>query len=197
MRVLSFGASATSVGGKKLPPRSATRRPPRRSRAPRATASAHLRLDEVEGGADRERAEGRRRVERIAHAVRSEDGAGALQELVVEARVDVDALDRAARLAGVVAGAVDDVLDREVEVGVARDVGRVLAAELEPGADQPIGGRELALHGAPGLDGAGESRRGDARIAQQRAGGGGGHDDVVTTSGHVERRERARESHAR
>ena len=45
--------------------------------------------------------------------------------------MDVDALDPAAALAGVEAGAVDEVLDRVGEVGVGADVGRVLAAELQ------------------------------------------------------------------
>ena len=46
----------------------------------------------------------------------------------------IDALDRAAGLAGIEVAGVDDVLDREGEIGVGPDIGRVLAAELEAGA---------------------------------------------------------------
>ena len=44
----------------------------------------------------------------------------------------VDALDAAARLAGVEERAVDEVLDGVGQVGVRPDIGRILAAELQP-----------------------------------------------------------------
>ena len=56
----------------------------------------------------------------------------------------VDALDAAARLAGVEERAVDEVLDRVGEVGVGAHIGRILAAELEPDADEAPGRRLLA-----------------------------------------------------
>src|SRR3546814_14547941 len=66
----------------------------------------------------------------------------------------VDPLDAAARLPGIEEGAVDGILDGEAEVGVGADVGRVLAAQLQPDADE-LAGRRLFDHLA-GLDRAGE-----------------------------------------
>ena len=54
-----------------------------------------------------------------------------LPQLVVDVGVDDDALDADAALAGLVEGAEDDPLDRVVEVGVAVDDHRGIAAELE------------------------------------------------------------------
>ena len=54
-----------------------------------------------------------------------------VDEGVVDPLVHVDALDRAAALAGVVHRAVGERLGGGLRVGVVADVGRVLAAELE------------------------------------------------------------------
>jgi hypothetical protein len=59
--------------------------------------------------------------------------AKASTNFVVDRALDVDALDGAAGLARVEEGAVDEVLDGEVEGGVGADVGGVFAAELEAG----------------------------------------------------------------
>jgi hypothetical protein len=53
--------------------------------------------------------------------------------------VDVDALDRAAALAGVVEGAVGQALGGGLHVDVSRRRRWVLAAQLELGLDQPTG----------------------------------------------------------
>jgi hypothetical protein len=53
--------------------------------------------------------------------------------------VDVDALDAAARLAGIEERAVDQILDSVTHVGIGTHIGRVLAAELEADADEPAG----------------------------------------------------------
>ena len=54
-----------------------------------------------------------------------------IDEGVVDPLVDVDPLDRAAALAGVVHRAVGERLGGGLRVGVVGDVGRILAAELE------------------------------------------------------------------
>jgi hypothetical protein len=80
--------------------------------------------------------------------------------------VDVDPLDPAAALAGVEAGAVDEILDRVGEVGVVADVGGVLAAELEVSGDQGAARRRLdrvaARHAAGEADEAGLATAGEA-----------------------------------
>src|SRR5439155_8741013 len=75
---------------------------------------------------------------RIAEAIRLHVREAGLDELLVERSIDVGALDGAAALSGVVASAVDHVLDRLVEIGVARHVRRVLSAELEPDVDEAL-----------------------------------------------------------
>ena len=75
----------------------------------------------------------------------------------------VDALDAAAGLARVEERAVDQVLDGMGQVGVVAHIGRILAAELEPRADEAIGCR--ALHGVPARDRAGEGHEIDTRVA--------------------------------
>src|SRR5690606_32766145 len=52
-------------------------------------------------------------------------------ERVVDALVDVDALDTTAALAGVEESAVDQILDRMIELRVGADVGGILSAKLQ------------------------------------------------------------------
>ena len=78
----------------------------------------------------------------------------ALDEVVVDVLMHIDALDAAAALAGIVERAVDQVLDRVVELGVGADIGRVLAAELEP--ERREGAGRGPLDGAAAGDRAGE-----------------------------------------
>ena len=61
-------------------------------------------------------------------------------ELVVEAVVDVDALQADAQLAGAGEAAADGAVHRRVEVGVVEDDHRVLAAEFQRAAHQPLRG---------------------------------------------------------
>ena len=78
----------------------------------------------------------------------------ALDEAVVERLVHIDALDAAAALAGIEERAVDEVLDRVIEIGVGAHIGRVLAAELE--AERREGAGRGALDRAAAGDRAGE-----------------------------------------
>src|SRR3546814_585356 len=98
---------------------------------------------EVGGGGLHHRPQCRPGIERIAEDV----AAGQLDELLdeglVEALVHVDALDAAARLAGIEEGAVDGVLDSVGEVCVGAHVGGVLAAKLQADADELAGGGAL------------------------------------------------------
>ena len=61
-------------------------------------------------------------------------------ELVVDGLLDVDALDRDARLPGVLHRVVGREVGGALEVGVGEHDHRVLAAELQRGGDQPPGG---------------------------------------------------------
>ena len=142
-----------------------------------------LALEERERRADRERPEGGRLVERISHPVGLEHAARALDEFVVDAAVHVDALDRAARLPGVVAGAVDDVRDGKVEVAVGGDVRGILATEFQAHGREPAGG--LLHHPPTGRDRPGERDVGEARIAHQSVGFGRWNDDVGEQVGNL------------
>src|SRR3546814_15321179 len=75
--------------------------------------------------------------------------------------MDVDALDGAAGLAGIEEGAVRQVLDGVLQVGVGPDIGRVLAAELQPASGEPAS--ERLLHGEAAGDRAGEGDRSEER----------------------------------
>ena len=88
----------------------------------------------------------------------------------------VDALDAAAALAGIVEGAVDQVLDGVVELGVGADIGRVLAAELE--AERREGPGRCALDLASAGDRAGEVGMVDEARAENAARSGRGQDEV-------------------
>src|SRR5205807_1286111 len=95
-------------------------------------------------------------VQRIAEAVLPHLRQRTLDEALVERGVHVDALDPAAALPGVVVGAVDEIGDGMVEVGVGGDVGRILAAQLEPDVDEAPGALAIdlmsAAHGAREAD---------------------------------------------
>ena len=67
----------------------------------------------------------------------------ALDELVIQRFVDINALDAAAALAGIEESAVDQSLDGMVEIGVGHHIGRVLAAEFQ--AEPSEGARRGAL----------------------------------------------------
>ena len=80
--------------------------------------------------------------------------------------MDVDALDAAAALAGIEEGAVDQILDREFQVGVGRHVGRVLAAEFE--AEGGERSRRRPLHAPPAFDRTGEGDMVDVAAGDDR-----------------------------
>ena len=122
--------------------------------APLRSASAIWLAHRVGEGAARHRPERGRRVERIADDVFAGEIDEAFDEIVIDARIDIDALDAAAALAGIEERAVDQVLDRMIELGVGAHIGRVLAAELEPERGEGAGGG--ALDGAAAGDRAGE-----------------------------------------
>ena len=88
-------------------------------------------LDELgRRGAD-DRAERRRRIGRAAELVGVHRRHRALDEGVIDALMDIDAFHGAAGLAGIEETAIDDVLDREGEIGIGAHIGRILAAELQ------------------------------------------------------------------
>ena len=78
----------------------------------------------------------------------------AVDEVVIDLLVHIDALDAAAALAGIEEGAVDQVRDRVVELGVGQHIGRVLAAELQ--AERREGAGRRLLDRAAAGDRAGE-----------------------------------------
>ena len=63
-----------------------------------------------------------------------------LDELVVHRLLNVDALNRGARLAAVEHGAPDRGVRRPLEIGVGEHDHRVLPAQLQAVGDQPVGG---------------------------------------------------------
>src|SRR3954463_129887 len=123
---------------------------------------ADLSADEIGRGDADHRPERRLRLGRIAEHIGARQRRGALDEILEQALVDIDALDAATGLPGVEEGAVDEVLDREVEIGVGPDIGRVLAAELEPDADEAAG--RCLLDRCPAGDRAGEGDVVDAEL---------------------------------
>jgi hypothetical protein len=108
--------------------------------------------------------------------------------------VHVDALHRAAGLTGVVAGAINDILDGERQVGVLCDVGGILAAQLEADLDESLSGREVDL--APALDRSGERDMIHAWVAHQARGRLVREHQAGDESGKPGTVERAREVHA-
>ena len=103
----------------------------------------------------------------IAHLVPLDLGDERLDEGVVDLLVDVDALDRAARLAGVVERAVGDAGGGGSDVDVVADVHRVLAAELELHLDHLAAG--LGADAGAGRIRAGEEHAVDRLVEQRRA----------------------------
>jgi len=71
----------------------------------------------------------------LAHALHE-----ACDELVVDGRFDVDALDRHAELPGVGEAAPRSAVDRALQVGVGEHDHRVLSAELQAARNQPLAG---------------------------------------------------------
>ena len=104
-------------------------------------------------------------------------GDEALDELVIDLLVHIDALDAAAALAGIEEGAVDQVVDRMVELGVGQHIGRVLAAELE--AERHEGAGRRLLDGAAAGDRTGEVDMVDLARAEQLLGLGMVEHDVL------------------
>ena len=100
------------------------------------------------------RTERRSLIERIAEDILAGQLDESLHERVVARFVDVDALDATAALPGIEEGAVDQTFDCEFQIGVCRDIGRILAAEFEAECRERSGRR--ALHRAPRLDRSGE-----------------------------------------
>ena len=86
----------------------------------------------------RDRAERRLRVGRIAHYVGADERLGRGDEALVDRLVHVDALDGAAALPRVVDRAVDDVLDRLLEVAVRSRIGGIVSAELEADVEEAV-----------------------------------------------------------
>src|SRR5262249_50780245 len=121
--------------------------PNRRALATRDEASAspgcigdqRLQLRRVMGLGDGSERGGR--VERVAESVAADQRLARFYEATVDRSVHVDALDGAAALTGVVDRAVDDVVDGLLKIAVGRDVGRVVASELEAGVQKATGRR--------------------------------------------------------
>ena len=101
------------------------------------------------------RPERRRLIERIAEDILSGQLDETLHEGVVARFVDVDALDATAALPRIEEGAVDQILNREFQIGVGRHISGILAAEFKPERREGSGRR--ALHRAAALDRSGES----------------------------------------
>src|SRR5262249_32009278 len=99
-------------------------------------------------------------IERIAQLVLFGQLDEALDELIVSIAMDVDALDGAARLAGVEHRAVNQVLDSRPHRRVGPHVGRVFAAEFQPRRYEPFAGGPLP--GVPARHRSGESDEADA-----------------------------------
>ncbi len=98
---------------------------------------------ELGGGRADHRPQRRLRLQRVVEHVAAGEIGEAFDERLVDRFVHVDALDAAAALAGIEEAAVDEILDRVVELRIGAHVGRVLAAELEAGGDEAIGRRAL------------------------------------------------------
>ena len=99
---------------------------------------------------------------RIAEHVLLRERDGAVDEVVVELLVHVDALDAAAGLAAVEERAVDEILDGVREIRIVTHIRGIAAAELEARADEAL--RHGALNGVPARDRAGERNERDARV---------------------------------
>ncbi|GJC94275.1 hypothetical protein ColKHC_03101 [Colletotrichum higginsianum] len=115
-----------------------------------------VRLDRLLGPLRDDGPDVRALVERVSQLVPLENLLDGRNKGVVDLVGHVHALDRAAALARVEDGAVDDLGRGPVDVDVVADVGRVLAAELEPDVDDAVRRRllhcEAAGHGASESD---------------------------------------------
>src|SRR5262249_56833962 len=101
----------------------------------------------------------------------------ALDEIVIDLGIDIDALDPATGLPRIVERPVDKILDGVIELGVGPDIGRVLAAELKSGRGEGAGGG--TLDGAAAGDRAGEIDVVDAAGPYQLLGLVMRHDEIV------------------
>ena len=101
----------------------------------------------------------------------------AFDERLEDLLVHIDALDAAAALAGIEERAVDEVLDRVVELGVGQHIGRILAAELE--AERGEGAGRGALDRLAARDRAGEVDVVDLARADQLLGLGVAEHEVL------------------
>ena len=126
-----WSTSVSTVGSNQLPaPRDRACRRCAASR-PWPRASATCASSTVELRRARQRADVGAVVGRVADLEALHGRDEVLDERVVDPLVDVDALDRAAALAGVVHRAVGERLGGGLRVDVVADVDRILAAELE------------------------------------------------------------------
>src|SRR6266446_3154441 len=120
-------------------------------RRPRAALDgrAHLRAYPVCRSGAHHRAERGLSVQRVAEPVLLNQLDAAAREAIIDALVNVDTLQPTAGLTGVEVGAVRDVLDGVWQIGIVTHIDGVATAELQPHADETLGGD--ALHGpAPG-----------------------------------------------
>ena len=127
------------VGSKKYGARSGRCLPPVSTRAPLATASSTWAADRVELRLRDQRAHVDAPVHAGAERHRLGPGHEPLHEPVVDLVGDEHPLRRDAQLAGVGEAGPDRALGGLLQVGVAQDQDRVLAAELQRAADQPLG----------------------------------------------------------
>ena len=91
--------------------------------------------------------------------------------------MDIDPLDPAAALAGIVHRAVHQHVDGQVQVRIRADIAGVLAAQLQPQGGE--GARRRALDRLPAPDRAGEVHEAEAARADQAFGRGVVQDDVL------------------
>ena len=77
-------------------------------------------------------------LQRIAEIVFLRQRHGALDEILVDVLVDIDALDAAAGLARIEEGAVHQILDGMGQRGIGADIGGIAAAELQAQADEAL-----------------------------------------------------------
>ena len=136
-----------------------------------------LLADEVGEARLRHRPERGRGVQRIADDEILRLGDEALDEFVIDLLVDIDALDAAAALAGIVEGAFDQIGDGMVELDVGQHIGRVLAAEFQ--AERHEGSRRGLFDRPPAGHRAGEVDMIDLAGAEQSFGLGVVQHDVL------------------
>src|SRR5688572_1689802 len=138
----------------------------------RSCAGANRKIDLLQygvgGSRTHHRTERRFRRKRIAQHVPAGEPDPALDEVVVEALVHVHTLYAAATLSRVEVRAIDQVFNRVRDIGVVAHIRRIAAAELEPGADETLGGG--TLHRVTARHRAGERHEIHARVADQAVG---------------------------